>query len=95
VEIARWLNEKGASVRAFDPQIAQLPEDLKCTIALGSSIADALQGAGALVVMTPRPEFQMLDPLLVPPIVFDVGRFLEKSLKGRPGLRYYSIGRAI
>jgi UDPglucose 6-dehydrogenase len=95
VEIARWLNEKGASVRAFDPQIAQLPEDMRSTMALGSSIADGLQGADALVVMTPWPEFQMLDPSLVPSIVFDAGRFLEKSLNGQPGLRYYSIGRAI
>jgi UDPglucose 6-dehydrogenase len=95
VEVARWLNEKGASVRAFDPQITQLPEDLQSTMSLGSSIADALHGAGALVVMTPWPEFRMLDPSLVPLIVFDAGRFLEKLLNGRPGLRYYSIGKAI
>jgi UDPglucose 6-dehydrogenase len=95
VETARWLNQQGANVRAFDPQIKQLPAELRSAMSLGSSIADTLLHADALVVMTPWPEFQALDAALVPPIVFDAARFLEEVVTKRPGLRYYSLGRAI
>jgi UDPglucose 6-dehydrogenase len=95
VETARWLNREGASVRAFDPQIKQLPEELQSVMSLGSSIADTLRDADALVLMTPWPEFLALDAALAPPVVFDAARFLEKVLNRRPDIRYYSIGRAI
>lgn len=95
VETAVWLNREGAKVRAFDPQVAQLPEELQSVMSLGSDIAETLRDAEALVVMTPWPEFQALNPALVPPVVFDAGRFLEGMLKLRPGIRYYSIGRPV
>lgn len=94
VETAVWLNREGAKVRAFDPQVAQLPKELQSVMSLGSDIADTLRDAEALVVMTPWPEFQALDPALAPPVVFDAARFLERILKPRSGIRYYSIGRA-
>jgi UDPglucose 6-dehydrogenase len=94
VETAVWLNRAGAKVQAFDPQVAQLPEELQSVMSLGSDIAATLRDAEALVVMTPWPEFQALDPALAPPVVFDAARFLERMLKTRPGIRYYSIGRA-
>jgi UDPglucose 6-dehydrogenase len=93
VEIAGWLNRAGAKVRAFDPQVAQLPEALQPVMSLGSDIAETLCDADALVVMTPWPEFHALDPALAPPVVFDAARFLERMLALRPGIRYYSIGR--
>ncbi len=94
VEMASWLNRQGAKVRAFDPQIAQLPEELRQVLSLGSDIAETLRDADALVVMTPWPEFRALDPALAPPVVFDAARFLEGTLNARSGIRYYSIGRA-
>lgn len=93
VEAARWLNRKGVKVRAFDPQVTQLPEELKSVLSLGSDMHDTLRGADALVVMTPWPEFQALDPGLAPPVVFDAARFLERILNPQPRVRYYSIGR--
>lgn len=94
VETAVWLNREGANVRAFDPQVAQLPGELQSVVSLGSNIAETLRDAEALVVMTACPEFQSLDPALAPPVVFDAARFLEGILKPRSGIRYYSIGRA-
>jgi hypothetical protein len=44
--------------------------------------------------MTPCPEFQSLDPILAPPVVFDAARFLDRLLRARADIRYYSIGRA-
>jgi UDPglucose 6-dehydrogenase len=94
VEMARWLSRQGAKVRAFDPQVAQLPEDLQSVMSLASGIAETLRDADAMVVMTPWSEFKSLDPALAPPVVFDAARFLEKTLRPLPGIRYYSIGRA-
>lgn len=94
VELALWLNGKGARVRAFDPQVSELPPELRPAISLGASSADILSDADALVVMTPWPEFLSLGPSLIPPVVFDVARFIEKVISARTDIRYYSIGRA-
>ena len=95
MEIAVWLNREGAKVRAFDPQVAELPEELRSVMSLGSDIAATMRDAEALVVMTPWPEFRALDPALAPTVVFDAGRFLEGILKPRQDIRYYSVGRAV
>jgi UDPglucose 6-dehydrogenase len=94
VEAARWLSSQGALVQAFDPQIHELPQELESVVSLRSNMAGALSGSEALVVMTPWPEFQSLDPALAPPVVFDAARFLDQALGARPDIRYYSIGRA-
>lgn len=93
VELARWLGRKGACVRAFDPEISELPEELRSVLALGDSVANTLHGADALVVMTPWPQLQSLDPILAPPIVFDPSRCIDQVLSTRRDIRYYSIGR--
>jgi len=95
VEAAEYLHGQGARVRAFDPQIAELPEELRSVIRLESSIEAALAGADAMVVMTPWPEFREMNPEWAPGIVFDAARFLETTLSGRSGLQYFSIGRAL
>jgi UDPglucose 6-dehydrogenase len=95
VEAAEWLHSQGARVRAFDPQIHELPAELENVIELAGSVEDALTGAEALVVMTPWPEFKDMNPAWAPDVVFDAARFLDATLSVRPGLRYFSIGRAI
>jgi len=92
VEIAQWLSNKGASVRAYDPQVSELPDELLPVIALSSNIVDVLDRIDALVVMTPWPEFQLIDPALVPIIVFDPTRFIENIISTRIDIRYYSVG---
>jgi UDPglucose 6-dehydrogenase len=94
VEAARWLRRQGALIQAFDPQIYQLPQDLESVISLRANIEGALSGSEALVVMTPCPEFQSIDPELAPPVVFDASGFLDKALRARTDIQYYSIGRA-
>jgi len=93
VEGAQWLHAQGARVQAFDPQIRELPAELKPVIKLRPNMDAALHGAEALVVMTPWPEFQAVDASLAPPVVFDAERFLEATLARRAGTRYFSIGR--
>jgi UDPglucose 6-dehydrogenase len=95
VEAAEYLHSQGARIQAFDPQIPELPESLQGVIELASSAEAALAGAEAMVVMTPWPEFREINPEWAPRIVFDAARFLEPTLAGKPGLQYFSIGRAL
>ena len=94
VEVARWLRSRDAFVQAFDPLIHELPPDLESVMSLCESIHDALHGSDALVVMTPWPEFQRLDPARAPVVVFDAGRFLHQVFRSRPDIRYFSTGSA-
>ena len=93
VEAALWLHLHGARVQAFDPQVAELPDELKTAIQLTESAAAAIAASDALIVMTPWPEFQSLDPEIAPRLVFDPGRFLEKLFAGRSGTEYFTIGK--
>ena len=95
VEAAEWMYGEGARVQAFDPAIEELPAALDGVIHLAGSIAAALEGAEALVVMTPWPEFRQMEAEQAPELVFDAARFLEGALAGRPGVRYFSIGRSL
>ena len=43
--------------------------------------------------MTPWPEFRLVNPVLVPSVVLDPSRFLDRELSVRTDLRYYSVGK--
>jgi UDPglucose 6-dehydrogenase len=94
VEAAQWLASQAASVQGYDPHLHQLPAELQPVISLKPAMAAAMEGADALIVMTPCEEFRAIDPSLSPPLVFDAGRFLESVLRGREGIHYFSIGSA-
>ncbi len=96
VDLARSLNASGFAVSACDPTQPQLPPDLGF-VALAAGPGEAMDGADAVVVCTPWPEYLALDwPALVSrlrqPVVIDVGRFLQRALAGLPRLRYITIG---
>lgn len=98
VELCTWMAREGAVVQAFDPAIRVLPEDIKGTIRLAGSAAEALQYADAAILSTPWPEFRQLSPGIFKsrmrrPVVFDPDRFLETILGHSPELRYFAIGR--
>jgi len=99
VELCEWLHARGVTVRAHDPAIASLPEELAGTIALLPSAAEALRGADVAVVSTEWPEFRALSPAdflsaMRRPHIVDPNRFLGASLAGDRRLRYVSVGFA-
>ncbi len=96
VDLARALKAEGFAVSACDPTQPQLPPDLGF-VKLMAGPAEAMDGADAVVVCTPWPEYLALDwPGLVSrlrqPVVIDIGRFLQKKVAGFPLLRYITIG---
>lgn len=99
IEMARWLNTKGAVVKGFDPLVKTLPEAVPAMIRLQPSIEEALKGAAALVIGSECPEFLSLRSEDVvswmrDPVVIDMGRFLENNLGGNPRIRYCAVGRS-
>jgi UDPglucose 6-dehydrogenase len=98
VELCRLLAERGAQVFAYDPAIQSLPSELG-HITLSKAPEDVADGAAALVVMTPWPDFREVDMRLVidrmaVPNVLDPGRVLSKSQIDISRVRYFSVGTA-
>ena len=99
VELCRELIKAGASVRAVDPVVKSLPEDLSKT-ALFSSVPEALLHADAVVICTEWPEFRRINWLeavkrMSGRLVLDANRFLEKELKQAPGVDHVSVGVSV
>jgi UDPglucose 6-dehydrogenase len=97
-ELARWLVRGGATVRAVDPAVAALPDDLSGEVELLADTLRGVDGADAAVVATPWPHFAELDPdrltaTMRRPVIVDPGGFLEPSLGHDPRLRYIRVGR--
>lgn len=97
VELCRRLFAEGATVRAHDPAVANLPAALDAEIRLCETPLAAAEGASALVVCTAWPEYrevpaEQLLSVLRTPLVIDAAGFLAGSLGVEPELRYARVG---
>ena len=96
VEICRWLASQGATVQAYDPAVKELEPELTKSMQLKHSAREALNGADALVVATPWPEFHSLEAgslkVMRRKLVIDPGRFLEQELRQDGSVEYVAIG---
>jgi UDPglucose 6-dehydrogenase len=98
VELCAALLQAGAVVLAFDPVVKALPADLR-GVTLAADAAAAVAGADAAVVCTEWPAFRDVpwrDAVaeMRQRVFADANRFLEKELKGLPGVEHLSVGRA-
>ena len=98
VELCRHLLEAGATVKAFDPAVKNLPEDLE-KVTLTSDLPSAVDQAHATVICTEWPQFKeapwgKLIPSMRRPLVVDANGFLEKELKNVPGVKHLCVGRS-
>ena len=97
LELCRWLAGERASVQAYDPAISALPAGEPAAIELAGSPVAALQGADALVVCTPWPEFRQVraDEVtgsMTRPVVLDPGGHLRETLGHAVSVRYVRVG---
>ena len=99
--LMEWLWEKGARVRAFDPEAmgeARRIYGERADLVLCGSPEEALEGADALVIMTEwnvfrSPDFAAIRAALTEPVIFDGRNLYDPEHLLEQGFRYYAIGR--
>jgi UDPglucose 6-dehydrogenase len=96
--IVPYLQEKGARVRAYDPEGAKEASKLLNTELCKDSY-DALEGADGVVILTEWNEFRALDlnrakSLLKQPLMVDLRNIYRPASMAAMGFRYVSVGRA-
>jgi UDPglucose 6-dehydrogenase len=97
VELCQWLCAKRAAVRAHDPAVKVLPPDL--AVQLVDTALGAAEGASALVVATPWPEYLHIaagdvTARMTRRLVIDAGGFLTETLGRDPAIEYLRVGKA-
>ena len=98
VELCRWLAAQGASVRAHDPAVADLPADLVGEVELCATPLAAAAGAAVLVVCTAWPEYREITAnqvlsALKNPVVIDPGGLPAASSLGDAARASLCAGR--
>jgi UDPglucose 6-dehydrogenase len=98
VALCRALHGRGVRVRAHDPAVRALPDELGAAVTLCPTAEDALTGADVAVVATAWPEYRELAPDAVVarmrrPCVVDPARYLEATLGADPRVLYRATGR--
>jgi UDPglucose 6-dehydrogenase len=102
--IVRGLAERGARVRAHDPEARHEAEHHFADLLESGRLLileknyDCLEGADALLVLTEwqqyrRPDFDRIRTMLKEPVVFDGRNLWEPERMRERGFRYSSIGR--
>jgi UDPglucose 6-dehydrogenase len=98
IELCRGLAEEGARIRAYDPMVKALPEELSGRLELTESAAAAVRGADAVVVGTAWPEFRVqagdIAAAMQGAALLDAGGFLEETLGRMESIRYLTVGRS-
>ncbi|MGB0431575.1 MAG: UDP-glucose dehydrogenase family protein [Bacteroidia bacterium] len=99
IYLMKELLDKGANIRAFDPEaMANMKEIFVDTIEFGDNQYDILEGADALIVMTEWtvfrvPQFGKVAKALNNKLIFDGRNLYDLEEMEALGFNYYSIGR--
>jgi UDPglucose 6-dehydrogenase len=92
------LQERGATVRAYDPQGRKHGEALLPGVVWCESALEAVSGADVLVVVTEWNEFRALDlkqakKAMRGDVLVDLRNVFPPDLAGQAGFRFLGIGR--
>ena len=98
IDIIQGLIERGAAVRAFDPQAMPAAKQLLPEILLCEDAYDVCAGADALVIITEWNLFRMLDlarvkALLRSPAIVDLRNVYKPEPVRAAGFTYTGVGR--
>lgn len=96
--IVQGLLDRGATVRAFDPEAMEGCKPLFPTVIYCENAYEAAEGADALVIVTEWNQFRKLEldrllELLRQPVVIDLRNLYDPEKMAAAGFRYISIGR--
>ncbi|HUF28143.1 MAG TPA: UDP-glucose/GDP-mannose dehydrogenase family protein [Gemmatimonadaceae bacterium] len=100
LELVTGLLRRGANVRVHDPQaLAVARRYFEDRVEYCEQNYDALEGAGALVVLTEwqpyrRPDFDRMRAMMARPLIIDGRNLFTPARMREAGFDYVSIGRA-
>jgi UDPglucose 6-dehydrogenase len=99
IDIIQGLQERGASVRAYDPQAMAVAAPMLRSVRMCSDAYEACEGADALVLVTEWNQFRMLElprvkQLLRRPVIVDLRNVYKPDAMREEGFTYVSVGRA-
>jgi UDPglucose 6-dehydrogenase len=100
IELCQSLIADGARIRAHDPVVKSLPDDLSTSIELAPSAVEAARDADALVVMTEWPDYRQVDAGAIADamkgkLILDANRFLQQQFSNEPRVVYATVGKAL
>ncbi len=98
IDIVRALQERGAHVRAYDPQAMAPAAALLPEMTLCKDSYSACDGADAVVLVTEWNQFRMLDldrirQALNEPVMVDLRNIYDPRPLAEAGFRYTAVGR--
>jgi len=96
--ILPYLQEKGAKIRAYDPEAMGEAEEMFSNVIYTESPYECLEGADALLIITEWDEFRALDmsrvkDLLTSPLIIDLRNIYNPAHMKANGFDYISVGR--
>ncbi len=96
--IVQGLLDRGATVRAFDPEAMEGCKPLFPTVVYCENAYETADGADALVIVTEWNQFRKLEldrllELLRQPVVIDLRNLYDPEKMAAAGFHYVSIGR--
>jgi len=97
IELCRELVKKGAEIRAYDPIVATLPDDLS-KITLSRDLGETVSGSHAAVICTEWPQIREADwdKLLAQEknlVFIDANGFLAAAVGNRTDVTYRQVGK--
>ncbi|HYU57558.1 MAG TPA: UDP-glucose/GDP-mannose dehydrogenase family protein [Actinomycetota bacterium] len=98
LEIAHELARSSVRVRAYDPVVKAIPEELDGSIELVADPISAARGAEAVVLVTEWPEFRGLDlealgAVMRERLLLDGRNYLDPEAVRAAGFTYVGVGR--
>jgi UDPglucose 6-dehydrogenase len=98
IDIIQALLERGASVRAYDPQAMKAAAQVLPGVVMCGDAYAACEGADALVLVTEWNQFRMLElgrvkELLRRPVIVDLRNIYTPEMMKGAGFTYASVGR--
>ncbi len=98
IAIVQALVDAGAAVKAYDPEAMEQARPLLPPITYAQGAYQAMEGADALVVVTPWDAFRALDlkrarALLSSPVLVDLRNIYDRQAVEAEGFSYTAVGR--
>ncbi|MFC1546624.1 UDP-glucose dehydrogenase family protein [bacterium] len=100
VELCYWLKEQKCNIKAYDPVVKSLPQDLEHSVILAKDIKEALKESEAVVITAEWNDFKeitdnMIIQAMLRPLVIDPNRFLADKLEDSLAEKYITVGKPI